>query len=243
MRNHLEKDIVMLRFGSSPLAGCVVDIAEGRDGKTTKKLLEQVIHPKHRDAVETVSVDIWKAYLNSVNIFPKANIVRSRFHLIKYLNEAIYKVRRREVKQHEELKNSRFALLKNQPNLTDKQRIIFEHIQSANYQVSKLGQVREDFKDIFDSLTTENAFGLFIKWGASVLNTNIKELIKIAKMFNTHIKGVINALTSSFSNAMAERLNGKIQEIKTVGRGYTEHSKILEVLYYFHGGLNLYPHK
>lgn len=229
---------------SSPLAGCVIDIAEGRDGKTTKKLLEQVIHPKHRDAVETVSVDMWKAYLNSVeDILPKANIVHDRFHLIKYLNEAIDKVRRREVKQHEELKNSRFALLKNQANLTDKQRIIFEHIQAANYQVSKAWRVREDFKDIFDSSTTENAFGLFIKWGASVLNTNIKELIKVAKMFNAHIKGVINALTSSFSNAMAERLNGKIQEIKTVGRGYRTFKNFRSAILFFHGGLNLYPHK
>ena len=67
--------------------------------------------------MKTVSVDMWKAYLNSVeDILPKANIVHDRFHLIKYLNEAIDKVRRREVKQHEELKNSRFALLKNQAN-------------------------------------------------------------------------------------------------------------------------------
>ncbi|NQX84682.1 MAG: transposase [Flavobacteriaceae bacterium] len=48
---------------------------------------------------------------------------------------------------------------------------------------------------------------MFVKWGASVLNTKIKELVKVAKMFNGHLKGVINALTNSFSNAMTERLN------------------------------------
>ena len=41
-----------------------------------------------------------------------------------------------EVKQQEALKNSRFVLLKNKENLTDKQQIIFEHIQAANYQGS-----------------------------------------------------------------------------------------------------------
>ena len=229
---------------SSPLAGCVIDIAEGRDMQATKTLLKSVIKPENRDSVETVSVDMWKAYLNSVEtILPNANVVHDRFHLIKYLNDAIDKVRRREVKQHEELKHSRFVLLKNQANLTDKQQIVFDHIQAANYQVSKAWRVREDFKDIFGSQTITEAITLFIKWGASVLNTNIKEVIKVAKMFNKHIKGVCNALTQSFSNAMAERLNGKIQEIKTVARGYRTFKNFRSAILFFHGGLNLYTHK
>ena len=69
----------------------------------------------------------------------------------------------------------------------------------------------------------------------------MKELIKVAKMFNNHIRGVINALTTSFSNAMAERLNGKIQEIKTAGRGYRTFQNFRNAILFFHGGLNLYP--
>ena len=248
---HLSLDEKSFRKGhqyisvlSSPLAGCVIDVAEGRDKQAAKTLLEQVIAPENRDFVETVSVDMWKAYLTSVEeILPSANIVHDRFHLIKYLNDAIDKVRRREVKHHGELKNSRFVLLKNKVNLTDKQHILFEHIQASNYQVSKAWRVREDFKDIFGSPSIEEAFALFIHWGASVLNTNIKEVVKVAKMFNNHLKGVINALTQSFSNAMAERLNGKIQEIKTVGRGYRTFANFRSAILFFHGGLNLYPHK
>ena len=75
------------------------------------------------------------------------------------------------------------------------------------------------------------------------MNSKIKEVIKVAKMFNNHIKGVCNALTKSFSNAMAERLNGKIQEIKTVGRGYRTFKNFRSAILFFNGGLNLYPHK
>tara|TARA_R110002072_G_C7868386_1_gene527045 strand:+ start:46 stop:1257 length:1212 start_codon:yes stop_codon:yes gene_type:complete len=229
---------------SSPLGGVIIDVVEGRDKKATKELLEKVIAPEHRDSVKTVSVDMWKAYLTSVEeVLPNAKIVHDRFHLIKYLNEAIDKVRRREVKHHEGLKNSRFVLLKNKMNLTDKQQIIFEHIQASNYEVSRAWRVRENFKDIFGTASINEAFSLFIKWSASVLNTNIKELIKVAKMFNNHLKGVCNALTTSFSNAMAERLNGKIQEIKTVGRGYRTFMNFRSAILFFHGGLNLYPHK
>lgn len=229
---------------SSPLAGCIIDVEEGRDKKATKALLNRVITPENRDAVKTVSMDMWKAYMNIVEeVLPKANIVHDRFHLVKYLNEAIDKVRRREVKKHEELKNSRFALLKNRANLTDKQEIKFQHIQQANYEVSRVWRARENFKDIFGSSSLEEAFPLFIKWGASVLRSNIKELTKVAKMFNRHIKGVCNALTKSFSNAMAERLNGKIQEVKTTGRGYRTFRNFRSAILFFHGGLNLYPHK
>jgi hypothetical protein len=40
----------------------------------------------------------------------------------------------------------------------------------------------------------------------------------------------------NLSNAMAERLNGKIQELKTVGKGY-QHLLTLEAQYRFSMGL------
>jgi len=229
---------------SSPLAGCVIDVEQGRDKKATKALLERVVCKGNRNAVETVSMDMWKAYMNTVEeVLPEADIIHDRFHLVKYLNDAIDKVRRREVKKHEELKNSRFVLLKNRANLTDKQEIKFQHIQDANYEVSRAWRVREDFRDIFGSSSIEEALPLFIKWGASVSRSNVKELTKVAKMFNRHLKGVCNALTKSFSNAMAERLNGKIQEVKSAGRGYRKFENFRSAILFFHGGLNLYPHK
>ena len=61
-------------------------------------------------------------------------------------------------------------------------------------------------------------------------------------MFSNHIKGVCNALVESASNAMAERLNGKIQIIKTIGRGYRNFTNFRSAILVFNGGLNLYPH-
>jgi transposase len=215
-RNH--KYVTVL---SSPTSGIVIDVCEDRTKEATKDLLSSVISEDNRAKVMTISADMWKAYLVSINeILPKAKVVHDRFHLIKYLNEAIDKVRRREVKDHEELKNSRYALLKNQENLTEKQRIKFKSIQGANFEVSKAWLIREDFKEIFKSANMEEAVGLFWKWGASAINANIQEMTKIAKMFNNHIVGVCNAMVETLSNAMAERLNGKIQDINSRGRGY-----------------------
>ena len=54
-------------------------------------------------------------------------------------------------------------------------------------------------------------------------------MIKVAKMFYNQLKGVCNA--------MAERLNGKIQEIKTVARGYRTFKNFRSTILFFHGGL------
>lgn len=236
-RNH--KYVTVL---SSPNSGVVIDLCEDRTKKATKELLSSVITKENRGKVETISVDMWRAYLESINdILPNTKVVHDRFHLVKYLNEAIDKVRRREVKDHEELKDSRYALLKNKENLTEKQRIKFESIQGANFEVSKAWRIREDFKGIFGSNNMKQAVELFCKWGASVLRFNIQEMTKIANMFNRHLKGVCNAMTETFSNAMAERLNGKIQEVKSRSRGYRTFKNFRSAVLFFHGGLQLYP--
>jgi transposase len=230
---------------SHPRSGCVIDIEEGRSIESTEKLLDKSLTGKQQKNVKTISMDMWKSYMSiAKEKLPNAEIVHDKFHLIKYLNEAIDKVRKREVKTNVELKNSRYALLKNPENLTEKQRIKFDAIRQANYQVSRAWEVRENFKNIFNNETDKNnAFHLFIKWMSNALNKQIKEINKIVKMFKNHLNGIVNALVSSFNNAMAERLNGKIQEIKIAGRGYRKFENFRSAILFFHGGLNLYPLK
>lgn len=226
---------------SHPSSGVVLDVEEGRDKKACKKLLERCLTAQQQPKVKKVSMDMWKAFMNGCKeTLPNAKVVHDRFHLVKYLNEAIDKVRRREVKVHDDLKHSRYALLKNKENLTEKQRIKFEAIQSTNYEVSKAWQVRENFKDLFASEPKE-AFGLFCSWAQNAINKDIPEISKVVEMFKTHVGGVVEALIFSLSNAMAERLNGKIQEIKVAGRGYRTFENFRSAILFFHGGLNLYP--
>ncbi len=226
---------------SHPRSGCVLEVEEDRTKESCKRLLNKSLTTEQQQNVNTISMDMWKAFINTAKeMLTNAAIVHDRFHLIKYLNDAIDKVRRREVKQHEELKNSRYALLKNQANLTDKQRILFDMISSSNYEVSKAWQVRENFKDLFSS-DQSSGFVLYMRWASDSLKRNIKEVTKIVTMFNNHIVGVVNALTMDYNNAMAERLNGKIQELKTVGRGYRTFQNFRSAILFFYGGLNLYP--
>jgi len=230
---------------SHPRSGNIIDVEEDRTKESVRKLMDKSLTEEQQQWVQTISMDMWKAYLSvSKEKLPKAEIVHDRFHLVKYLNDAIDKVRKREVKTHEVLKDSRYALLKNKENLTEKQRIKYEAIKDANYEVSKAWQVRENFKDLFNKEDNkESAFILFMRWAKSSKDFIIKEVTKVVEMFKNHMPGIINALITTFNNAMAERLNGKIQEIKTVGRGYRTFKNFRSAILFFHGGLDIYPLK
>ena len=227
---------------SHPSSGSVLDVEEDRTKEACKKLFNRSLTSEQLEKVSSITMDMWKAYMLSANEYlPNASIVHDRFHLVKYINEAIDKIRRREVKHHQELKNSRYALLKNPENLTLKQQIQFNAIADANYEVSKAWQVRENFKDLFKAEKLY-AWSLFNQWTIDSKGKEIKEIDKVVDMFNSHIKGVVNALISNLTNAMAERLNGKIQELKTVGRGYRTFKNFRSAILFFNGKLNLYPH-
>jgi len=228
---------------SHPGSGVVLDVIENRDTKAAKELIMQSFTPEHRKRIQTVSTDMWQPYLNAVaSILPNAEIVHDRFHLVKYLNECMDKVRRREVRQQTLLKGSRYALLKSLENMTDSQFEKFEQIKAANLEVTDVWHIRQNFKDIFDKTNNDkDAANLLLNWAADSISYGIAEVNKVVKMMTKHFKGVVNAMISNLSNAMAERLNGKIQEIKLTARGYRTFKNFRSAILFFHGGLDLYP--
>ena len=230
---------------SHPRSGAVIDVCENRDSESVNQLIGNTFTQQQRESMNTESMDMWKAYIKACKSnFPNAEIVHDKFHLIAYLNKCIDQVRRREVKSYEELKDSRYALLKNEENLTEKQKVKFELIKNANYEVSKVWSIRENFKSLFEFYNEENeAKSLLIKWSVDAIENGITEVNKVVKMFLNHSKGIINALMTNINNAMAERLNGKIQEIKVVAKGYRTFKNFRSAILFFHGGLDLYPLK
>lgn len=229
---------------SHPESGRVLEVVEHRTKQACQDLINKTLTVKQQESVKTISMDMWQAFMATAKEeLPQAEIVHDKFHLIKYLNEAIDKVRRREVKTHTQLKHSRYAMLKNEENLTDKQRIKFEAIREANFEVSRAWEARENFKEIFKNASLQESEAIFQEWHQTVKNTEIKEVIKVAEMFASHLRGVLNAMTSRFNNAMAERLNGKIQLLKSIARGYRKFENFRTAILFFYGNLSLFPLK
>ena len=152
---------------------------------------------------------------------------------------AVDKVRRREVRTQEELKRTKYLFLKDKLNFTEKQRIKFEAISTGNYLVSRAWQIKENFRDIQFRQDRAEAISMYAYWRMDARNAKIKEIDEVVEMFDRHQKGIINAIQTGANNARAERINGSIQEIKTIGRGYRKTENFRIAILFFHGNLNM----
>lgn len=94
--------------------------------------------------------------------------------------------------------------------------------------------IKENFRAIEFKQSREEALSLYENWVRDALEGNIKEITEVVEMFERHREGFINAIETGANNAKAERLNGSIQELKTVRRGYrkTENMRIAILFHY-----------
>ena len=229
---------------SDEQTGIVIDIVEGRSDESVDELCQTALTAEQRSDVKTVCTDMWHPYIKGVNTyFSEALHCHDNFHIVGYLNKAVDKCRRREVKKHDELKRTKYLFLKDKMNLTDEQYVKFESIKNANYEASKAWRIKENFRDILFMQPMEQAITLYGMWRRDALRANIKEINEVIAMFDRHENGIINALITGANNARAERLNGSIQELKIIGRGYNNTQNFRIAILFFHGNLDLDPHK
>lgn len=227
---------------SSPQTGAVLNVSSGRKKESVKKVINDTFSEEQKKAIQTASTDMWEAYITTVKEeLRHAKLCHDKFHLVKYLNAAVDMVRRKETKIQQQLKNSRYIWLKDQANLTEKQRLTFEAINNVNYETARAWRIKENFRDITFNQPFEAAFILFSRWCANALKSQINPIIKVAEMFKRHTVGIVNAMALNKSNAMAERLNGKIQEIKLSAKGYRTFENFRAAILFYHGKLHLYP--
>lgn len=220
----------------------ILEVIPSRTKEAAKLAIQQSLSTKQQENLKVVTGDMWEAYQNTVKeCLPQATYVLDRFHLVKYLNAAIDQTRRKEVKEYPVLKNARFALLKNEKNLTEKQRIQFNIISHENYLVSHVWKAKENFKAMFGQPDQTHAAMMLSNWLNELRGSTIKPLIFVRDMFERHRVAIANSLCHSHSNAFAERMNGSIQEIKTIAKGFRNVENFRIAILFHCGKLNLNP--
>ncbi len=76
----------------------VLDLVRERKLEAAEGLL-QTLTPAQRTSVKAVAVDMWPAYMSAArNCLPQADIVHDKFHVSKYLGEAMEAVRKQASK-------------------------------------------------------------------------------------------------------------------------------------------------
>jgi transposase len=118
----------------------------GKDKATAKAFQEDFIAlGGDPEAVTQACSDMSPSFVSGIEEhLPSADITFYKFHIVKIINEGVDAVRREEVIDNEALKRNRYIWLKNETNLTDKQKSVMEDLSKLNLKTSRAYQVYSD---------------------------------------------------------------------------------------------------
>lgn len=197
------------------------------------------------EEITDASIDLSPAFISGIQEhLPNAKITFDRFHVKKLLNEAMDTVRKNERKEHEILKNHKYTFLKNNSNLTKRQREERELLINLLPNLGEAYRLKELFDDFWDMDDVEEAAGFLAYWTDLVVDSGIQPLIKFTNTLKSHWSGIVNFIKSRISNGVLEGINSKIQLAKKRARGYRNINNFINMIYFIAGKLQFeYPHK
>ena len=250
---HLGMDEKSFRRGQSYIT-LLTDLDQSRVlevvGDRTKEAAEKVwesLTLAQKQEVEAVAVDMWEPYIQTVKEqAPKADVVHDKFHVSKYLNESVDKVRRQEHKQlmaegDETLKGSRQLWLYNPQNFSEEQALDFGKLKDLNLRVGRAWAAKELFSKFWDYEEEGWARRFFKDWFGWVSRSRLKPMVDVAQMLKRHLENLLTYLKHRITNAVTEGLNSKIQSIKSAARGFRNFRNYRTRILFFCGKLDLYP--
>ena len=171
--------------------------------------------------------------------FPNVEITFDKFHVMKVINTAVDETRRKEQRTIAELKNSRYAWLKNEKNLTAKQKEKLIQLKDEDLKTAKAYHLKMTFSKLWEQKTPETAKAFLDEWYDWATTSELPDMVKAAKTIRQHETGILRWFTSKVTNGIMEAINGLVQSTKRRARGYRSIKNLRTMIYLIAGGLKL----
>ena len=212
-----------------------IHVSDGKDSETVRDFVGMQADANGcAEQIKQLSCDMSPAFIKGVEEqLPEAEITFDKFHIVKIFNKAVDEVRKEEVKLNPLLKGARYVLLKNESNLTKKQKKIKENLSLSKLNLKSLRtmSIRESYQQIDQAKSSEKFIILLKKWYFWATHSRLEPIIKAAKTIKRHWDGMINWKQSQINNGLLEGLNSVLQAAKRKARGYKKpHFKIIAFL-------------
>jgi len=131
---------------------------------------------------------MWKPFAAAVNsLLPDTDIVDDHFHVSKYLNEAVDKVRRQKFRNlntivDKTLIGSRYAWLRNPENMSEKQRSSFDELMACELKTGQAWGLKNMFRVFWRFTCRDTASYFFNFWSKAVDRSELYPMIKVKDM-------------------------------------------------------------
>ena len=207
------------------LTGRVVWMGEGRNMDTLDAFFAGMTD-EQKAGIEAVAMDMWEAYINRVQHHcPQANIVFDFFHVVQGFGRVIDKIRRDEYLNASQtdrdiLKGSRYLLLKNAENLTEKQRPRLQTLLAMNETLNTVYVLKDQLKLVYyydDRNRVKQALDDWCAMAETVNHPAMRAFIKRLRFFED---GILNHADYPIGTSDLEGVNNKIKLLKRRAYGY-----------------------
>lgn len=178
--------------------------------------------PEKSASIAIAVMDMWKAFSKSTRKnAPQASILFDKFHVLRHLNDALDKVRKREYRQmsgeeRKYIKGTRYILLSRHENLDNDGRKNLKALFKVNKRLNTAYMLKESFAQLWDYESSGWARRFFEKWKESLKWQRLKPFEKFAKMIERNWDGVAAYCDAEKKVALGfvEGLNNKIRVIQ-----------------------------
>jgi len=178
--------------------------------------------------IEVAVLDMWDPYIASLKSHcPHVDIVFDKFHIVKYINDALDEVRRKEFAKasdddRKDMKRKRFLILMREEDLNDTQRERLDKLMKQNETLYKGYLLKEQISDILEGYDLGEAISRLEKWIQNVMESGVEPLIKCIKTIRHYFYGIANYFRHHVTNAGSEGFNTKINIIRRRAYGYSD---------------------
>ncbi|WP_333093224.1 MULTISPECIES: transposase [unclassified Microcoleus] len=161
-----------------------------------------------------MSVDMWGGFPKVIQeVWTNAIVVYDRFHVMKYVNEELNKIR---IQSNIKGKGSRFIVLRSGVDLKE-QRIKLATVLSQSKRLKLAYELKEEFREIFESHhSVEEGKKSLLEW--------IKKAQPIYSdtltMLRNHIHGICNYFLNRTTSGVMEGINNRLKVIKRQAYGF-----------------------
>jgi transposase len=225
----------------------VVWVGEGKGEKTLRAFFDE-LGPERSQALTHVTMDMGAAYRAAVEAkAPQAQKVFDRFHVQKLASEAVDTVRRQEVNlrsgtsEAQALKKSRWALLKNPWNLTQRQGQKLSEVARTNQRLYRAYLLKESLAHGLDYRQKWRAEQHLDGWAQWASHSQLAPFVKLSRTVRTFKQGILAYVSTGLSNGLVEGLNNKIRLITRRAFGFHSAEALMAMIHLCCGGITLAP--
>ena len=192
---------------------------------------------------------------------PQAVITLDPFHVVAWATDTLDEVRRRMIREARaggpthtsrrrgrlprnvvlpatDLKNSRFALVKNPENLTANQQIYLDMIAADHPVLYRAWRLKERLR-LLMKLPLEEAIIELDYWLSWAQRCQIPEFIKLGRTIKQYKQAILDTIRLGMTNARIEAINNKIKLTIRMGYGFRNIDNLIALLMLRCGNLQL----